>query len=152
MPVAMMLVDMERSYVTAGFFRHVMVNRTEKIQSHELQHSGPGQGGTYVPQSGQAPPQAAQGQGQAQGKSFFAAFGAGGGGGSDGGVKADGASEADDGGRGEALGRENRGGGGEWAKDLRGCVRTTAAGLQVRWGWQQVREVRHLHRHARQLQ
>jgi hypothetical protein len=28
----MMLVDMERSYITAGFFRHTMYNRYEKLR------------------------------------------------------------------------------------------------------------------------
>lgn len=30
--VAMMLVEMERSYVTAGFFRHTMYHRSNKIK------------------------------------------------------------------------------------------------------------------------
>ena len=33
--VALMLVEMERSYITAGFFRHTMHNRSNRIKAQQ---------------------------------------------------------------------------------------------------------------------
>ncbi len=67
----MMLVDMERSYMTAGFFRHTMYHRANKIKQ-QLQMAQASQQANVQPGGGAA----AGGSGKPAGRSFFPAFGA----------------------------------------------------------------------------
>ncbi|KAF5832494.1 hypothetical protein DUNSADRAFT_11594 [Dunaliella salina] len=78
--MAMMLVEMERSYVTAGFFRHTMYHRSNRIKQQlaislqaQQQEAAGGQKGTNFG-GGSAPGSAAPEKKQT--KSFFPAFGA----------------------------------------------------------------------------
>ncbi len=72
----MMLVDMERSYITAGFFRHTMYKRHDKIKEQAMGQgtNGPPQMGGQQPGMG-GPPQGAGGPPQGGNKNFFPAFG-----------------------------------------------------------------------------
>ena len=65
-----MLVEMERSYISAGFFRSTMYRRTNKIKEQEAMMAA-GQKSTAkgVPAAG------AGAAGGAKGKSYFPAFG-----------------------------------------------------------------------------
>mmetsp|Transcript_19122 Transcript_19122/g.32848 ORF Transcript_19122/g.32848 Transcript_19122/m.32848 type:complete len:797 (-) Transcript_19122:788-3178(-) len=65
--MANMLVEMERSYMTAGFFRHTMHSRSAKIKQQMLL----AEAGKQAPVPGKAGAAAPSG-----GKSFFPAFGA----------------------------------------------------------------------------
>jgi len=76
--MAMMLVEMERSYVTAGFFRHTMYHRSNRIKqqlaiSMQAQQQE-GQRGTNF--GGAASGSAAAPEAKKPSKSFFPAFGA----------------------------------------------------------------------------
>lgn len=63
--MAMMLVEMERTYVSAGFFRHTMYNRERKIKQQLM-----------MAQQTQQQTGKAESKGVFGGKSFFPAFGA----------------------------------------------------------------------------
>jgi hypothetical protein len=70
--VALMLVDMERSYITAGFFRHTMYTRFDKIKQQQagMMASSNGTSGKDAPPTGMI------GSTAAKAKNFFPAFGA----------------------------------------------------------------------------
>ena len=125
-PVSLMLVDMERSYVTAGFFRHTMYNRYNRI----TQQAAMQQAGMQAHQQLQQQMQGAKGAPSPQmnkSKSFFPSFEGGdkgaqgsppGGAPKSGGLDQDGNSDDDEAGR-TATGKEGgegrgvcRGGGG----------------------------------------
>lgn len=71
--MASMLVDMERSYITAGFFRSTMSNRYERIKMQASQQPGHPTG---PPANGPSnTPSGPQGKQDDKGSNFFPAFG-----------------------------------------------------------------------------
>ena len=67
--VSLMLVEMERSYITAGFFRSTMYKRTNKIKEQEAMMAA----GSKATAKGV--PAASGGGAAPKGKSYFPAFG-----------------------------------------------------------------------------